>query len=49
MELSQKAWPTEDFELVHSLVPRELPENDLFAGIRDIARAYDGRPESVSA
>jgi mycothiol S-conjugate amidase len=49
MELSQKAWPTEDFELVDSLLPRELPEDDLFAGIRDLAPTYDGRRESVEA
>ena len=33
-ELQQKVWPTEDFELVKSLVETELPEDDLFAGIR---------------
>jgi mycothiol S-conjugate amidase len=49
MELSQKAWPTEDYELVDSLVPRELPEDDLFAGIRDLAPSYDGHRESVQA
>ena len=49
MELSQKAWPTGDFELVDSLLPRELPEDDLFAGIRDLAPSYDGRRESVEA
>jgi mycothiol S-conjugate amidase len=27
-------WPTEDYELVHSEVRTELPEDDLFAGIR---------------
>ncbi|MEI2714509.1 MAG: mycothiol conjugate amidase Mca [Nocardioides sp.] len=32
-ELQEKAWPTEDYELVHSEVASELPENDLFAGI----------------
>ena len=30
-------WPTEDFELARSLVPTDLPEDDLFAGIRDRA------------
>jgi mycothiol S-conjugate amidase len=35
VEVQQHAWPTEDFELVHSLVDTELPERDLFAGIRD--------------
>jgi mycothiol S-conjugate amidase len=30
----QKAWPTEDYELVRSLVDVEQPEDDLFAGLR---------------
>ncbi|RNL61401.1 mycothiol conjugate amidase Mca [Nocardioides marmoriginsengisoli] len=33
MELQQRVWPTEDFELVTSLVDSQLPEDDLFAGI----------------
>ena len=36
MEISQQAWPTEDFELVESLVEVALPEDDLFASIRDV-------------
>ena len=35
MDLQQKVWPTEDFELVRSLVDSPLPESDLFAGIRE--------------
>ena len=35
-------WPTEDFELARSLVETELPEDDLFAGIRDTAHVEDG-------
>jgi mycothiol S-conjugate amidase len=31
----QAAWPTEDYELVHSTVETQLPESDLFAGIRE--------------
>jgi mycothiol S-conjugate amidase len=34
MELQQKAWPTEDFQLVRSDVDVKLPEDDLFAGLR---------------
>jgi mycothiol S-conjugate amidase len=34
MEIQRAAWPTEDFELVRSLVDTALPEDDLFAGIR---------------
>ena len=35
MDLQQKVWPTEDFELVRSLVDSPVPESDLFAGIRE--------------
>jgi mycothiol S-conjugate amidase len=34
LELQQAVWPTEDFELVTSVVPSEVPEDDLFAGIK---------------
>ncbi|MGH8793728.1 MAG: mycothiol conjugate amidase Mca [Stackebrandtia sp.] len=34
MEVQQKAWPTEDYELVKSHVPTSKPETDLFAGLR---------------
>jgi mycothiol S-conjugate amidase len=34
LELQQEVWPTEDFELARSHVETELPETDLFAGIR---------------
>jgi mycothiol S-conjugate amidase len=34
-DIQQRAWPFEDFELVKSLVPTEMPEVDLFAGIED--------------
>ena len=33
MEIQQKAWPTEDFELVTSFVDSPTPEDDLFNGI----------------
>jgi mycothiol S-conjugate amidase len=33
-DLQQEVWPTEDYELVRSTVPSELPEDDLFAGLR---------------
>ncbi|MFT3874392.1 MAG: mycothiol conjugate amidase Mca [Nocardioides sp.] len=32
-ELQEEFWPYEDYELVASHVPTELPEDDLFAGI----------------
>jgi mycothiol S-conjugate amidase len=34
LDIQREAWPTEDFELARSLVDSELPEDDLFAGIR---------------
>jgi len=34
LDVQVSAWPTEDYELVYSLVPTMIPENDLFAGIR---------------
>jgi mycothiol S-conjugate amidase len=35
IEVQQAVWPTEDYHLVRSLVNSELPEDDLFAGIRE--------------
>lgn len=35
LDLQREAWPTEDFELARSMVDSELPEDDLFAGIRE--------------
>ena len=34
LELQQRVWPTEDFQLARSVVHTTLPENDLFAGLR---------------
>ncbi|HSR83840.1 MAG TPA: mycothiol conjugate amidase Mca [Streptosporangiaceae bacterium] len=34
-EVQRAAWPTEDYHLARSLVDAELPEDDLFAGIRE--------------
>ncbi len=33
-ELQRELWPTEDYHLAVSHVPTELPEDDLFAGLR---------------
>jgi mycothiol S-conjugate amidase len=33
-DLEREVWPTEDYELARSLVETELPEDDLFAGVR---------------
>jgi mycothiol S-conjugate amidase len=35
LEVQQAVWPTEDYHLARSLVDSELPEDDLFAGIRE--------------
>jgi mycothiol S-conjugate amidase len=37
-EVQRAAWPTEDYHLARSLVDVELPEDDLFAGIRERVR-----------
>lgn len=38
-DLQTRAWPTEDYELVRSLVDSPVPENDLFAGLPESASA----------
>jgi mycothiol S-conjugate amidase len=43
LEVQQRAWPTEDYQLARSLVATELPEDDLFAGVRA------GVPDQVPA
>ncbi|NGN63770.1 mycothiol conjugate amidase Mca [Streptomyces sp. A7024] len=35
LEIQAEVWPTEEYELAKSLVDTSLPEDDLFAGIRD--------------
>ena len=35
LDLQRRVWPTEDYHLARSLVDTELPEDDLFAGIRE--------------
>ena len=37
VEVERSGWSTEDFQLVRSSVPTELPESDLFAGLREQA------------
>jgi mycothiol S-conjugate amidase len=39
LDLQQETWPYEDFQLARSLVDTTLPEDDLFAGVRDRVRA----------
>jgi mycothiol S-conjugate amidase len=35
LEVHRSVWPTEDFQLARSLVETTLPEDDLFAGLRE--------------
>ena len=35
LEIQRQVWPTEDYQLVRSLVDSKLPEDDLFSGVRD--------------
>jgi mycothiol S-conjugate amidase len=37
LEVQQAAWPTEDYQLARCTVATELPEDDLFAGLRAAA------------
>lgn len=37
LELQRAAWPTEDYELARSIVDSAKPEDDLFAGVRNMA------------
>jgi mycothiol S-conjugate amidase len=40
MEIQQRAWPTEDFELARSMLDTPVPdEDDLFAGVREAVAA----------
>ncbi len=39
LDLQQQAWPTEDFQLARTIVDAELPEDDLFAGVRERVQA----------
>jgi mycothiol S-conjugate amidase len=38
LDLQREVWPTEDYELARSLVDTTLPEDDLFAGLREPSR-----------
>lgn len=35
LRIQREVWPTEEYELVRSLVDTTIPENDLFAGLRE--------------
>ena len=40
LEVQQRVWPTEDFELARTRVDSPVPESDLFAGIRESASLH---------
>jgi mycothiol S-conjugate amidase len=42
LAIQRAAWPTEDYELARSLVGPIGPEDDLFAGIRELVDSGDG-------
>jgi mycothiol S-conjugate amidase len=48
LDIQEQVWPTEEYELADAAVPVEVPEDDLFAGVRDLAGSYDGRRESIA-
>jgi mycothiol S-conjugate amidase len=48
LEIHQLAWPTEDYELVHSKVATSVPEDDLFAGVRELV-TQEGQPRETIA
>jgi mycothiol S-conjugate amidase len=35
MEMQRRVWPTEEYQLVRTVVQSTLPEDDLFAGVRE--------------
>jgi len=39
LEVQRAVWPTEDYYLARSIVDSKLPEDDLFAGIREMVSA----------
>lgn len=39
MDLQQEIWPTEEWELARSLVDTDVPEDDLFSGVRNTQRS----------
>jgi mycothiol S-conjugate amidase len=37
LKIQREVWPTEDYELVRSVVTAPIPEDDLFAGVSEVA------------
>jgi mycothiol S-conjugate amidase len=38
LDIQQKIWPTEEFELAKTRVTTSIPETDLFAGLEEDAQ-----------
>jgi mycothiol S-conjugate amidase len=49
MEIQRAAWPTEDYELARSLVDTTIPEDDLFAGVRETLGCGGGQGREALA
>jgi len=45
LDVQRKVWPTEDFQLARSLVDSPLPEDDLFAGVRESVESGRSKDE----
>ena len=43
-DIRRAVWPTEDFELARSVIDTTLPEDDLFAGVREHGKGCTGVP-----
>jgi mycothiol S-conjugate amidase len=43
-DVRRAVWPTEDFELARSVIDTTLPEDDLFAGVREHEESCTGVP-----
>ena len=43
-DIRRAVWPTEDFELARSVIDTTLPEDDLFAGVREYEKAREAVP-----
>jgi mycothiol S-conjugate amidase len=43
-DIRRAVWPTEDFELARSVIDTTLPEDDLFAGVREHEKAQGAVP-----
>ncbi|MGW6693475.1 mycothiol conjugate amidase Mca [Rhodococcus sp. NPDC054953] len=45
LDIQQKIWPTEEFELAKTRVTTAIPETDLFTGVDHVGVAWSGQPD----